>query len=83
MIGRKLKKIFEIKRVLMIFILAVLFYILFFQKNVGIPAYSSDQVHLRVSVMLKEKYGNEMDENEYWKLRNSPDDLEGNKSDSI
>lgn len=82
MIMQELKKIFEIKRVLMIFILAVLFYILFFQNNVGIPAYSSDQVNLRVSVMLKEKYGNEIDENEYWNLLNSSDYSEENKIDT-
>lgn len=81
MIARELKKIFEIKRVLMILVLAVLFYILFFQKNVGIPSYSSDRANLQVSVTLKEKYGTEMDENEYRDLLNSSDYSEKNKID--
>lgn len=81
MIAQELKKIFEMKRVLMILVLAVLFYILFFQKNVGIPSYSSDRANLQVSVTLKEKYGTEMDENEYRNLFNSPGYSEENKID--
>lgn len=82
MIMQELKKIFEVKRVLMIFILAVLFYILFFQKNVGIPDYSSDWANLQLSVTLREEYGNEIDQNEYRDLQNSSDYSEENKIDT-
>ena len=71
MIAQELKKIFDKKRVLLIVILAVLFYILIFRQNIGIPVYSSERIHLDVSLTMIEKYGNELDETEYRDLLNN------------
>lgn len=70
MILQEVKKIFEKKRVFLILILGILFCILFFQQNIGIPAYSSDSVNIGVSKMLQKKYGNEIDRGEYLDLLN-------------
>ena len=65
MILQELKKIFDIKRVLIILIWGILFYVLIFQYNVGIPANTSDSIILDISLALKEKYGDTIDEIEY------------------
>lgn len=81
MILQELKKLFEIKRLLLILLLGILFYILFFHKNVGIPVYSSERINLEVSLDLKEKYGYELDQNEYKQLLNNSNQTEESKID--
>lgn len=65
MIVQELKKIFNIKRVILIVIFAVLYCFLFFRLNIGIPAYSSERVVLEVSLELIEKYGESMNAAEF------------------
>lgn len=81
MILQEIKKIFGIKRVLLIGIFAVIYYFLFFQFNVGIPAYNSERVLIEVSLELLEKYGERMDETEYSDLSDSLDDTEESEID--
>lgn len=64
MILQELKKIFGIKRVLLIGAFAVLYYFLFFRLNVGIPD-GSDSVLLQTSLELLERYGENLEEAEY------------------
>lgn len=68
MILQELKKIFGIKRVLLIGAFAVLYYFLFFRLNVGIPEYRSDSVLLQTSLELLERYGENLEEAEYQDL---------------
>lgn len=68
MILQELKKIFGIKRVLLIGAFAVLYYFLFFRLNVGIPEYHSDSVLLQTSLELLERYGENLEEAEYQDL---------------
>lgn len=68
MILQELKKIFGIKRVLLIAAFAVLYYFLFFRLNVGIPEYYSDSVLLQTSLELLERYGENLEEAEYQDL---------------
>lgn len=68
MILQELKKIFGIKRVLLIAAFAVLYYFLFFRLNVGIPEYHSDSVLLQTSLELLERYGENLEEAEYQDL---------------
>lgn len=65
MIIQEVKKLFAVKRLVLIFALGALFYMIFFSKNVGIPTYSSERVHIDVSEELVHTYGNELDEEEY------------------
>lgn len=81
MILQEIKKIFGIKRILLIIIFAGLYYFLFFQLNVGIPAYSSERVLLEVSLELVEKYGENIDETEYRDLLENLNDTEESKID--
>lgn len=81
MIAQELKKIFDIKRLILIAIFAVLFYFLFFRLNVGIPAYSSERVVLEVSLELIEKYGESMDIAEFRDFLTNFIDTEESKID--
>lgn len=81
MILQEMKKIFGIKRILLIAIFAVLYYFLFFQFNVGIPANRSDRVLLEVSLELIEKYGESLDETEYRDLLENFDEAEESELD--
>ena len=81
MILQEIKKIFGIKRVLMIIIFAVIYYFLFFQFNVGIPEYTSERVLLDVSLELVEKYGESLDETEYRDLLENFADKEESEID--
>ena len=81
MILQEIKKIFGIKRVLMIIIFAVIYYFLFFQFNVGIPEHSSERVLLDVSLELVEKYGENLDETEYKDLLENFADKEESEID--
>ena len=65
MLIQEWKKLFEKKRIFMLAVLGVFFYFLFFQTNVGIPSYSSENINLQISKELKEKYGANMDAVEY------------------
>lgn len=67
MILQELKKIFGIKRVLLIAAFAVLYYFLFFRLNVGIPD-GSESVLLQTSLELLERYGENLEEAEYQDL---------------
>lgn len=82
MILQEMKKIFGIKRILLIVIFAVLYYFLFFQLNVGIPAYSSERVLLEVSLELVEKYGENIDETEYKDILENFGETEESKIDT-
>lgn len=81
MIAQELKKIFEIKKVLLIFILTVLFYVLFFRNNIGIPSHSSERVDAEVSLAMIGTYGNELDQTEYRDLLNNLAYAEKNNSE--
>ena len=81
MILQEMKKIFGIKRILFIVIFAVLYYFLFFQFNVGIPANRSDRVLLAVSLELMEKYGESLDKTEYRDLLENFDEAEESELD--
>lgn len=76
MILQELKKIFGIKRVLLIAAFAVLYYFLFFRLNVGIPEYNSDSVLLQMSLELLERYGENLEETEYKDLSELFRDIE-------
>lgn len=69
MMAQELKKIFDRKRVLLVLFLGIIFYILFFQKNIGVPVYSSERIDLELSLDLMDTYGYEIDEAEYAKLQ--------------
>lgn len=64
MILQEMKKIFGIKRILLISVFAVLYYFLVFQLDV-VPEYSSDRIYIELSLELIEKYGESIDETEY------------------
>ena len=81
MILQEIKKIFGIKRVLLIAIFAVIYYFLFFQFNVGIPEYTSERVLLDASLELVEKYGESLDETEYRDLLENFADKEESEID--
>lgn len=81
MIVQELRKIFAVKRLFMILILGILFYLLFFQKNVGIPAYNSDRIQLDVSGELKGAYGKELDKKEFQELSHTAADPEKSEID--
>lgn len=76
MILQEIKKVFEIKRILLIVIFATLFYFLFFRLNIGIPTYSSERVVLEVSLELVSRYGENLEKTEYIDLLENFDDTE-------
>lgn len=82
MVLQEVKKIFEKKRVFLIAVLGVLFYVLFFRQNIGMPDYISDRGNIKVSKMLQEEYGNEIDREEYSDLQKKPSFTEESNIDA-
>lgn len=81
MIIQEMKKIFQWKRVFMLFIMGILFYLAFFRQNIGFSNYESEKVNLFVTNELMEKYGNMIDENVYTELKNGLNETEESKID--
>lgn len=78
---QEIKKLFDLKRILLIVIFGILFYALFFRQYRISPIFNSEKVLLDFSIELKEKYGNSIDDNEYIALLQAIEEQEESKID--